>query len=204
MLPHSIVTVSIVTAYFTRMSSHVRDGRLDSLRTDLSSALRSTLLIMVFAVVGLAVLSYSFSAVFGNDYAETSSIAGVYLAFLTGLIPFTVFFVLLRVFYALDRTRAAFLIQVVQTAFYVVGAYLAVVVVATTGNFWAGIVAGALVAALLGLGLERGLLRRVRGREMPEVLITVGVSFVVADLALAVVDEIEKPAHHRARFTAAH
>jgi putative peptidoglycan lipid II flippase len=124
MLPHSIVTVSIVTAYFTRMSSHVRDGRLDDLRADLSSALRSILLIMVFAAVGLAVLSFSFSAVFGNDYEETSSIAGVYLAFLTGLVPFTIFFVLLRVFYALDRTRAAFLIQVVQTAFYVTGALL--------------------------------------------------------------------------------
>jgi branched-chain amino acid transport system permease protein len=71
-------------------------------------------------------------------------------------------------------------------AFYVVGAYLAVVVVATTGNFWAGLVTGAAVAAVLGLGLERGLLRRVRGREMPEVLITVGVSFVVADLVLAI------------------
>ena len=70
-------------------------------------------------------------------------------------------------------------------AFYVVGAYLAVVVVATTGNFWAGVASGAAAAAVLGFGLERGLLRRVRGREMPEVLITVGVSFVVADLVLA-------------------
>lgn len=122
MLPHSIVTVSIVTAYFTRMSSHVRDGRLGELRDDISSALRSILLIMVFSAVGLGVLSFSFSSVFGNDYAETSSIAQVYLAYLTGLIPFTIFFVLLRVFYALDRTRAAFVIQVIQTAFYVAGA----------------------------------------------------------------------------------
>ena len=124
MLPHSIVTVSIVTAYFTRMSSHVRDGKLGDLREDLSSALRTILLIMVFSAVGLAVLSFPFSSVFGNDYAETSSIAQVYLAYLTGLVPFTIFFVLLRVFYALDRTRAAFVIQVVQTAFYVTGALL--------------------------------------------------------------------------------
>ncbi|MBX3100810.1 MAG: murein biosynthesis integral membrane protein MurJ [Salinibacterium sp.] len=124
MLPHSIVTVSIVTAYFTRMSSHVRDGRLGDLREDLSSALRSILLIMVFSAVGLAVLSFPFSSVFGNDYGETSSIAQVYLAYLTGLVPFTIFFVLLRVFYALDRTRAAFVIQVVQTAYFVAGALL--------------------------------------------------------------------------------
>lgn len=69
-------------------------------------------------------------------------------------------------------------------AFYLVGAYVAVVVVAATRNFWAGLLAGAVSAAVLGLGIERGLLRRLRGREMPEVLLTVGVSLVVADLVL--------------------
>lgn len=124
MLPHSIVTVSIVTAYFTRMSTHVRDGRLDELRGDISSAIRSILLIMIFAAVGLAVLSLPFSAVFGNKYSEITSLGAVYLGFLTGLIPFTIFFVLLRVYYALDKTRAAFVIQVVQVAVYVTGALL--------------------------------------------------------------------------------
>jgi len=69
-------------------------------------------------------------------------------------------------------------------AFYLVGAYIAVVVVAVTHNYWLGLVAGGVAAAVLGLGVERGLLRRVRGREMPEVLLTVGVSFVIADLVL--------------------
>jgi branched-chain amino acid transport system permease protein len=67
-------------------------------------------------------------------------------------------------------------------AFYLVGAYTAVVSVAVTHNFWIGLGVGALAAAVIGLGLERGLLRRVRGREMPEVLLTVGAAFVVADL----------------------
>ena len=69
-------------------------------------------------------------------------------------------------------------------AFYLVGAYIAVVVVAATHNYWVGLLTGAVAAAVLGLGIERGLLRRLRGREMPEVLLTVGVSFVVADLVL--------------------
>ena len=124
MLPHSIVTVSIVTAYFTRMSTHVRDGRLDELRNDISSAIRSILLVMIFAAVGLGVLSLPFSAVFGNKYDEVVSLGAVYLGFLTGLVPFTVFFVLLRVYYALDRTRWAFFIQVIQTSVYVVLALL--------------------------------------------------------------------------------
>lgn len=69
-------------------------------------------------------------------------------------------------------------------AFYLVGAYVAVVTVAATHNFWLGLLMGSLAAAIIGLGIERGLLRRVRGREMPEVLLTVGVSFVIADLVL--------------------
>lgn len=69
-------------------------------------------------------------------------------------------------------------------AFYLVGAYVAVVTVAATRNFWLGALMGGIAAAVIGFGLERGLLRRVRGREMPEVLLTVGVSFVIADLVL--------------------
>ena len=70
-------------------------------------------------------------------------------------------------------------------AFYLVGAYVAVVAVAATHNFWLGAIAGALSAAAVGIVTERGLLRRVRNREMPEVLVTVGVLFVIADLLLA-------------------
>ncbi len=69
--------------------------------------------------------------------------------------------------------------------FYLVGAYVAVSAVAATGSFWLGVLAGALAAAAVGLVVERGLLRRVRNQEMPEVLVTVGVSFIIADLLLA-------------------
>jgi branched-chain amino acid transport system permease protein len=69
--------------------------------------------------------------------------------------------------------------------FYLVGAYVAVVTVAATHNFWVGAIAGAASAGVIGIITERGLLRRVRNQEMPEVLVTVGVSFVIADLVLA-------------------
>jgi putative peptidoglycan lipid II flippase len=118
MLPHSVVTVSIVTAYFTRMSAHVRDGVLGAVRSDLIASLRTILLFMVFSAVGLAVLAYPFSAVLG----DAAAIAPVYLGYLIGLVPWTIFFVLLRIYYAVDDTRTAFLIQVVQTAVYCAGA----------------------------------------------------------------------------------
>src|SRR5690554_1580660 len=69
--------------------------------------------------------------------------------------------------------------------FYLIGAYVAVVTVAATHNFWVGAIAGTASAGVIGIIVERGLLRRVRNQEMPEVLVTVGVAFVIADLVLA-------------------
>lgn len=124
MLPHSIVTVSIATAYFTRMSAHVRDGDLASLRQDVASSLRTILLVMVFAFVALVIVSWPFAAVFSDDYLQVQQLGGVLLAYLVGLVPFTVLFVLQRVFYSLGDTRTPFLIQVVQAILYVGGSVL--------------------------------------------------------------------------------
>jgi len=132
MLPHSIVTVSIATAYFTRMSAHARDGRVADVRTDLSAALRAILLVMVFSTVGLAVLSYPFSAVFGGNFEDVSALATVIIAYLVGLIPFTVLFLLQRVFYSLDDTRTVFFLQVLQSVIFV-GGVLLVAMAPTTG-----------------------------------------------------------------------
>ncbi|MFO7300209.1 MAG: branched-chain amino acid ABC transporter permease [Actinomycetes bacterium] len=71
-------------------------------------------------------------------------------------------------------------------AFYLLGGYVGVVVTATTGNLAAGLVAAAIIVALLATGVERVLLVRVRGNELAEVLLTIGVAFVVADICLAI------------------
>jgi putative peptidoglycan lipid II flippase len=120
MLPHSIVTVSIATAYFTRMSGHAAEGRLADVRSDLSAALRAILLIMVFAAVGLVPLAFPFGAFFGGDFADVSAFAPVLVAYLVGLIPFTVNFLLQRVFYSLDDTRTVFFTQLVQSVLFVI------------------------------------------------------------------------------------
>ena len=53
-----------------------------------------------------------------------------------------------------------------------------------TGSFWVGLVAGGAAIAILGLFTERVLLRRIRGLEKPEVLLTIGLTFVIGDLSL--------------------
>ncbi|MGH8867469.1 MAG: branched-chain amino acid ABC transporter permease [Actinomycetes bacterium] len=71
-------------------------------------------------------------------------------------------------------------------AFYLVGGYVGSTVLVTTGSFWLAVLAGGIAVAVLGAGVERLLLRRIRGQELPEVLLTIGVAFVLGDLSLAI------------------
>ncbi len=69
--------------------------------------------------------------------------------------------------------------------FYLVGGYIGISVVRTTGNFWLAILVSALSIMMLGLFTERVLLRPIRGLAQPEVLLTIGLTFILGDLALA-------------------
>jgi len=66
------------------------------------------------------------------------------------------------------------IVNLAHGALYLAGGYVGIVTAVATGNFLFALLAGALAAALLGLVSERVLLRRVRGLELPEVLLTVG------------------------------
>jgi branched-chain amino acid transport system permease protein len=70
--------------------------------------------------------------------------------------------------------------------FYLVGAYIGITVMGLTGNFPLALLLAGLAIALLGLFTERVLLRPIRGMEKPEVLLTIGLTFVLGDLSLAI------------------
>ncbi|MHB1171278.1 MAG: murein biosynthesis integral membrane protein MurJ [Lacisediminihabitans sp.] len=124
MLPHGVIAVSIATAYFTRMSGHASRGDMAALRSDLSASLRGIGLVMVFAAVALSVVAYPFARVFENQFANVQAMGNVLLAFLPGLILFSMLFVIQRVFYALNDTRTPFFMQCVQSGLFIVGALL--------------------------------------------------------------------------------
>src|SRR5215218_2452847 len=77
------------------------------------------------------------------------------------------------------------IVNLAHGAFYLAGGYTGIATFAATGSFPLAIAAGVIAAAAIGLVSERFLLRRVRGRELPEVLLTVGIALVVADVCLA-------------------
>src|ERR1700684_1799857 len=71
---------------------------------------------------------------------------------------------------------------------FMVGAYLGTTffsgVLGFTLNFWVAAVVAAAEVAILGALMERLLLRRLAGQQLAQVLVTLGVSFMVADLCL--------------------
>jgi branched-subunit amino acid ABC-type transport system permease component len=73
-------------------------------------------------------------------------------------------------------------VNLAHGAFYMLGAYVALSVVQITGSFWIAMLAAPLALGLLGLVLEPLLLRRLRGRHLDQVLLTIGVSLVIVDL----------------------
>lgn len=124
MLPHSVIAVSIATAYFTRMSGHATRGNLAAVRADLSSSLRGIGLLMVFSMIALIVVAYPFARIYESDFSHVQAMGNVIIAFLPGLVLFSMLFVIQRVFYALNDTRTPFLMQCVQSGIFIVGALL--------------------------------------------------------------------------------
>lgn len=122
MLPHSVITVSIATAYFTRMSEHAAGGALDRVRDDLSSAVRGVSLILVLASAVLIVIAYPFAAVFQPGLDSASALGNVVIAFAIGLVGFSILFVVQRTFYALGDTRTPFFFTLFQVIVFSIGA----------------------------------------------------------------------------------
>jgi branched-chain amino acid transport system permease protein len=71
-------------------------------------------------------------------------------------------------------------------SFFMLGGYLGVSVLAHGQNFWVAALVSAAAMAVVGAVIERFLLRRLAGQELPQVLLTLGLSFIVADLCLMV------------------
>jgi branched-chain amino acid transport system permease protein len=71
---------------------------------------------------------------------------------------------------------------------FMLGAYLGTTffsgALGFTVNFWVGAILAGLEVAVLGALMERLLLRRLAGQQLAQVLVTLGVSFMVADLCL--------------------
>src|ERR1700676_5443232 len=69
---------------------------------------------------------------------------------------------------------------------FMLGAYLGVSFSAVGLGFWSAALASALAVAIFGGLVERFLLRRLAGQDLAQVLLTLGFSFIIADICLMV------------------
>ena len=122
MVPHSVVTVSVATAYFTKMAQHAHENKMDLFKKDFSAGLRAISVFAVFFSVAMIVLAYPMSRVFIGEFDATISLGNVLIAFMIGLLPFSFVYMMQRAFYALENTRTPFIFTVIQISIYIVGA----------------------------------------------------------------------------------
>jgi putative peptidoglycan lipid II flippase len=116
MLPHSVITVSIVTAMLPALSRVAHGGNLRKVGDDVGSTMRlvAALIVPIAAILmcvgtGVAILLFGYGAATPEQAGIMGAIVSV---FMIGLLPFTLFYVMLRGYYALEDTKTPFWITV--------------------------------------------------------------------------------------------
>jgi putative peptidoglycan lipid II flippase len=119
-LPHSIVTVSVITALMPRMSRAAAEGDLAAVRHDLAHGMRLVASMLVPAGILLALLGPRIAQLllgYGNTSDPAARVVGEVLrGFSVGIVAYSLYYVLLRGFYALEDTRTPALVNIVGQA----------------------------------------------------------------------------------------
>ena len=164
MPPHSLVTVSLATALFTRLAAQAHDGDVAGVRATLSSGLRVVGVFTVFATAAIAVLALPLTrVVLATSTAESAdAVAAVVITMIVGLPAFGAWSMFQRAYYAYEDARSMVPIQVVMAAVVVVGAWAAQMLLRPT--LWvAGVGAAMTVSYVVGAGIAQWRLRRRLG-----------------------------------------
>jgi murein biosynthesis integral membrane protein MurJ len=168
-LPYAIVGISVITALLPRMSAHASERRYGLVSADFSTAARLASVIVVPAALVLAVLGTPLAeGVFGygsTSIASARYVGEIFAVFSLGLLPYMLFQLQLRVFYAMHDSRTPALISVATMAINIT-ANLVALAVLPPQHVVAGLGAGFGVANLVGAVIAwRVLSRRVGGLD---------------------------------------
>ncbi|MFC4243963.1 murein biosynthesis integral membrane protein MurJ [Gryllotalpicola reticulitermitis] len=180
MLPFSIIAVSVVTAYFTRMAEHARDEDFVSFRADYAAAVRSIVLLISICAAVLIVTAFSFSRVFTPDYLPYGF---VLIGYLIGLVPSVVGFVTLRALYSLGDTRSPFVYTLVQSIIVAIGLSICLVLpldIRAVGISLTVSIAGTVQTALSMIFLRR----RLQGLNLDVVVRSIVQGFAASLVAV--------------------
>ncbi len=187
-LPYAIIAVSVFTALLPRMSEYASEERYDLVRENFSNGIR----LSAAAIVPVAVLFFALApaitvlifAHLRTGVADAVYIGYVLRTFAIGLVPFSAFQLLLRVFYALKDTRTPALLGAVNVVVNI-GINTAVFYLLPAKWITVGLATGLWVSQ--GVGLVVGWLllrRRFGGLDGRQIAQTVGRLFLAATPAL--------------------
>ncbi len=116
-LPYGIVAVSIITALFPSLSEQSVKKKTDEIISSVSLGTRTTAFIIIPASVGFAVLSSPIVRLllerlrFGKQ--DTAMLSSVVFYFVIGLFFFSLFMLVLKVFYSMQDTRTPMIIAAI-------------------------------------------------------------------------------------------
>jgi branched-chain amino acid transport system permease protein len=108
--------------------------------------------------------------------AILQAINGTSLAALLFLVAsgFTVTFGLMRV------------VNMAYGAYYLLGGYVGLSIVQATGSFALGVLGGGVAVTVVGYLVDRFLIQHTGDNHLAQVLLTVGIAFVIGDVALKI------------------
>ena len=116
MLPHGLFAVSVMTALLPSMSEHAVNERWGDFGERLSTGIRASVLLILPAAAGFLVLGEDIVRLLLErgvmTGASTELVASVLRFFVLGLLPFALFQLFLRAYYAIQNTRTPFIVNV--------------------------------------------------------------------------------------------
>lgn len=168
-LPFAIVGVSVITAMLPRLSEHAAAGRYTMLISDFSAATRLSSVIVVPSALILAVLGPPLTlGIFGHGSTSPASaryLGVVFGVLCLGLLPYTLFNLLLRAFYAMHDSRTPALISVAAMVAGI-GCSLLALVLLPPADVVAGVGVGfGITSVVMTAGLWRVLSARIGGLD---------------------------------------
>ena len=197
MLPHSIATISIVTAILPRLSQYVIDKEIDKFSNDISHALRLVAIIavpaaFVFFIFGTLIGKSLF---FGVDEASAEFLGKVLAGFAFGAIPLSMNLVGIRALNAFENTKYQF-VSTLITNLVAIGFSLVAFSILKPEEVVIGLAIAFAISYWVGLFVTDYLLKRFTQkmlliRELPfylKVSVVAGLSVALASLALRFID----------------
>jgi putative peptidoglycan lipid II flippase len=188
LVPHSVVTLSLLTVQFTAMSKAAADNNMPRMRFETSRALRVIGVFTVFTTVFMAVnAQYIVRAALPlvTDL-EVASVTRILTVLAFALVPLGGMVVFKRAFFALEDAKSVFLMQIPMTAVWVGVAYAGQFTLEP--EWWtAGAAAGLAASNYTGLLLRGNVLRKriggIDGRRVLSVYARSALAAVVAGAA---------------------